>query len=60
MHITASLPTGFSYARDLAFVGELPEADTAHAEVPEEGVRPAANAAAVISAGGKFGLRLLL
>jgi len=49
MHIAASLPTGFSYARDLALVCKLPEADTAHAEVPKVSVGPAANLAAVVA-----------
>jgi len=44
-------PRGFSYARDLAFVCEVSEADAANTEVAKVCVRAAADLAAVIAAG---------
>src|SRR5215204_4157278 len=44
----SSLPTRFRYARDLALVGQLPEADPAQPELPVVSVRPAAPLAPVV------------
>ena len=46
------LPGRLLDAGDLTFVGQLAEADTADAVVPQVGVGTAADLAAVIAAGG--------
>ena len=50
------LPGSFFHARNLSLVGQLPEADTADAVVPEVSVGTAADFAAVIAAAGELGL----
>ena len=53
-------PAGLANARDLARVGQLPEADAAHAVLAQHGVGTAADAAAGICAGRELcGPRLL-
>ena len=54
------LPGSLPHAGDLAFVGQLPEADPADAVVTQVGVGTAADLAPVVAAGGKLGLSLLL
>ena len=55
-----ALPGSLAYARDLALVSQLAEADTADAVVPEIGVGTTAQLAAVVLPGGELGLSLLL
>ena len=54
------LPAGLPDPGDLTLVGQLTEADTADAVIPEIGMGPTANLAAVVAAAGVFGLGLLL
>ena len=56
----SKLPAGLANAGDLALVGQLTEADTANAVVPQVSVGSAADLAAVIAAAGELGLSLLL
>ena len=51
---------GLPHAGDLALIGQLPEADTAHAVVTQVGVGAAAELAAVVLASGELGSPLLL
>ena len=53
------LPAGFLYARDLAFVCQLTEADSANSIFSQVCVRTTADSAAVILSGGEFLLTLL-
>ena len=53
------LPAGFLYARDLAFVCQLSETDTADAEFAKIGVGSATDLASVICSSGEFGCLLL-
>ena len=54
------LPRCLLDSRNLSLIGQLPEADTADAVVPEVGVGTAADLAAVVAAAGELGLPLLL
>ena len=54
------LPACFLYARDLALVSELTEADTADAVLAEISVGTAADLATVVLSGGELLLSLLL
>src|SRR5215218_9649134 len=56
----SSLPTRFRYARYLALVGKLPEADPAQPELPVVPTRPAAPLAPAVLPNLKFLLFLLL
>ena len=60
MNASGSLPGRLAHAGDLALIGQLAEADTAHAVVAQIGVGTAADLAAVILAAGELGLGLLL
>jgi hypothetical protein len=51
-----SLPTGLGDTRDVTAEGELPETDTAHAELPDESTGPATTAAPIVSPNLEFGL----
>jgi hypothetical protein len=51
-----SLPTGLGDTRDITVEGELPETDTAQAELPDESAGPATTAAPVVSPNLEFGL----
>ena len=54
------LPGCLSYARNLALVSKLAEANTANSVLTEVGMRSTADFASVISACGELGLLLLL
>src|SRR5699024_4785331 len=51
-YLLDDLPACLLHAGDLALVCKLPEADTANAELPKVGMRPAADLAAVVFPGG--------
>ena len=53
------LPAGFLYARDLAFVCQLTEADSANSIFSQVCMRTTADSAAIILSGGEFLLTLL-
>ena len=48
----SELPGSFLHTGDLALIGQLPEANTADAVVPQVSVGTAAQLAAVVAAGG--------
>ena len=54
------LPGCLSYARDLALVSKLAEADTADAVLAKVGMRSTADSASGVSTRGELGLLLLL
>ncbi|MPM32786.1 hypothetical protein SDC9_79352 [bioreactor metagenome] len=54
------LPAGLLDARNLTLVSQFPEADTADAVLAQIRMRSSADFAAVVGAGGKLGLPLLL
>ena len=56
----AILPGSLPNAGDLALVSQLPEADTANAEIAQVSVGSAADLAAVVVTGGELAAALLL
>ena len=55
-----TLPAGLADTGDLTLVGQLPEADTAYAVIPQVSMGSAADLAAIIAAAGELRLSLLL
>jgi hypothetical protein len=51
-----SLPARLDYARNFSLEGKTTEAQTAYAELPQEGARTTAELAAVVLAGLELGL----
>lgn len=49
------LPARLLHARDFAFPGQFPETNTTGSKTPQKSPRPAAQLAAIMLAGGKFG-----
>ena len=58
--VSGRLPASLADTGNLALVGQLTEADTANAVVPQVSVGSAADLAAVVAAGRELGLCLLL
>jgi hypothetical protein len=54
------LPGRLSDSRDLAFISQVTEADSADSVIPQVSVRTAADLAAVVASGGELGFSLLL